>query len=376
MGHHGVIYRVWMGHFWQWHGRPSGSGSEVTDPSLPCPPEERALLNCGPVTEIGLSYGQQANNSAVSTSALASQLFNWQQTKIGQEGNGYPSIADRLSGSLERVTANMIRQLGAGALASGGVVNIVMPYLEPGQTGTFSARVELAWSDGTPGGDGRNTSLAPDRMTTANRCLVVETSRTDARVTITANELGFLQGTVEASLYEDEEDPEAACRNPRPKIGTVSMAFTTPGNISTGEFGSHVLNETMSGTLIHAQIQADLATQMLMPLQERSDFTEEFTIPTSPPTARQPRGATNPRSGGTVTTEPNTGAPQCSVVINRADYNAFARAVLASQDELGGPGVEPPQQLLGQFTEMAESGLINEVCKWAQAGRPSVWSLE
>lgn len=341
------------------------------EPEPDCGDEDRALFACSDQNSgfklIVGDYGELVRAQSAVT-ATGSMLYLAANVTRGSGPGGVEGVADTLHAILERraegVSAALMQQVmrGAGQDAglpmSGMVVSVHMDRLAPGQTGVFPARVEVAWSDETDGGEVDSVNAAATRPD-GNGCVVVERRQTNAQITITQNTEGFVIGSLNAQLFEPEPDAEKACRAPFRTVGVLDMSFAHPALIYADPSAIDV-----SRSILQSDIDLDLGAQFMLPLDDRSDVTADDLA--------QLAQAGGPLGGSRMSGIPESF--QCSVILLDKDYKAFAAAVWATQDVESATG-EERTIALSQIERMARSVLKPDVCAWALADRPWRWEL-
>ncbi|WP_326524337.1 hypothetical protein [Sphingomonas sp.] len=343
----------------------TSSSVVVYDPPEPgsgCDAEKRAVFECGDGFGFGLNVGDSAEAARAITASLASSGLVYLPAEItrGSGVDGKAEVADTFHRILEPrglpVSATTGSMMAPGGGASGMKISVSMPDLEPGQTGTFPARVEVNWHSDMDAGIVNSIDAAATEL--SNGCLHVVRRKTNAQMNITQNTPGFILGSLSARLFEDEQDAELACRQPIRSVGTIEIAFASPGVAR-----SDLEPVSFARAEIRGEIDRDIVAQQLLPMDERSDFdADELEWASS-----RSGGAAN-GAGATI------GAVSCQVRLTDQDRQAFAETVAAGYDAQDAPP-EIRRQLIGQIRAMADGPLRAHLCAWAAAGRPRTYSL-
>lgn len=333
------------------------------EPAPDCDAETQATLKCGNEMSVVLAYGQIADLTASGSSTGAILGHMYPQGQFTRED--YVSTGNAIqkalfaTGGLSKAAAGLA---ASGGLPGGASVKLTLPQLADGQTGTFPARVDVSWLDVDRKAEARVDSITAAKTRPDGQCTFVESKRSDAMVTITMNDHGGLVGTLTAQLYEENSDPESACRTPILSAGQLSLSFATPGVIYSGEGGYSFDTEHHAE---RAQSAQSIAMQVAMPMAERSDHLATWpdgvfpgTQPASTGPASQGRGSTGQCSAATITD---------------ADFIGFVRAVSAADGEE--PELMDPQAMAA-MRSMDRSMYAPMVCRWIAAGRPARFTVE
>ncbi len=333
------------------------------EPAVGCDAEAQATLQCGNEMTVVLAYGQIADLTAGSSSAGNILGHMYPQGQFTRED--YVSTGNAIqkalfeTGGLSRAAAGLA---SSGGLLGGASVKLSLPQLADGQTGTFPARVDIGWLDVATKAEASIASLTAAKTRSDGQCVFVESRRSDATVTITMNDHGGLVGTLNARLYEENPEPESACRTPILPAGQISLSFATPGVIYSGEGGYSFDTENYAERMQSAQ---SIAMQVAMPLAERSDHLETWPDGVFP--------GTQATSTGTAPSgRASTG--QCSTAtITDADFIGFVRAVSLADGEAPEP---MDARAMAAMRSMDRSMYAPMICGWIAAGRPARFTVD
>lgn len=225
----------------------------------PCDPDAAAIFECGDTMTISFTYGDMAN-IAMDMEAMRT-VVGMDRLPAAFSPEGGSSIADIIQAS--KGSGMIPGELDVARLMSGGLeggtVNIKMQRLEPDQSGTFPAQVTIDWA-GADGFAASAASLAPTRLQQAGECVVAETLRTTASVTIMQNNAGVLMGSVKAQFHEPNSDDLAACRMPYVAIGSAEFSFTLGGIVTVGNLGDYLVTTDQMQKTIEARLENAMAT--------------------------------------------------------------------------------------------------------------------
>jgi hypothetical protein len=343
---------------------------EPTQPNPSCEAEARAIFECGDEFGFALSLGDSAeiNRAAMNVILDRTSTFYLPASitrDTGPEGTSEdPDTLHHILGKLsDPVSQNFAQGFAQRNLGGGMSVSVSMQRLEPGQTGTFPARVEVGWADAS-GEEGLVDSLNEAEVETVNNCVVVKLRKTNAQVTIAQNGSGFLLGSLTANLFEPEPDDEKACRQPFARVGTLQVSFSNPGLVYVDR---QTLDLTRAQTRL--QIDADMVAQLTIPLEERSDLDADDIA-----RIRSGGGGQSGAQNGGASGASSSGAMQCPAMIMAGDDRQFAEAVWASLEASGAPGSQRDASI-NMIIGVARTGLSDQMCAWVQAGRPDKWEL-
>ncbi|WP_448659510.1 hypothetical protein ACPVPU_03345 [Sphingomonas sp. CJ99] len=328
-----------------------------------CEAEQRALLECGPLTGITVAFGDQAKFATTGAAMLDSIQLHYLAgsfTTPDQKTMG-DLLYDASQEEMAAVGAMTQRMAASGSYPSGSLIAIAMKQLADGETGTFPARMELLWGDGQPGEPGRPESVKPARTTASNDCVNVDSYALDAMVTITHNDAGALVGSASGRMWEENPDEETSCRQPYVMVGTVEVAFASPSQINLGTRELDLETRTVR----NAKIDESIIAQTRIPIEERSDVLGDEGAGTGGAGAGPGAGGDGSGGGSGVLA---TG--KCSAAsLTRNDLMGFIRAMISSDGE------PPTPEMEAQFASVDLAPYAPAICQWIAAGRPARFTL-
>lgn len=207
---------------------PNAASARRSDPSpeaqrearATCGPERLAADLCGPQTHISLSLGTRGSIAAAAVAGLARHELAQAVTRQAR-----PDAAGNvtLEGAL------------AAARQSFVSVKLSLPQIEPGFTGTVgNAEVVVEWQD-ERGVTGRLDNRGPRALVSG--CTpghpLAGMYAPSGRVTITYAGTDAIEGSFEATLYEDPHDGPGACDVVRRTAGRIAGSFTTAAALTS-----------------------------------------------------------------------------------------------------------------------------------------------
>lgn len=324
-------------------------------PPADCSPSDRAIFTCGDEQTFTVTYGDARKASReLEATSNAAMLYYLQGSFSNESVKSIGTVLNEREGDGASATARLSRV--AAGRAEGGTITIHMKRLAEGQTGTFPARLEFKWFDGNGGETGEVSSLTKGETSAAGDCIVVDTLRTNAKVTISANEAGFVIGSVSGELYEDNPDgDEAVCRDPIVSVGTIEAAFASPQQFLIGP-GDYEVD--LSRRLEQAEIDQDLVAQIQLPHEQRSDILETF----ADGLVRAP-----------VRAAPAAGAASATCSVQPTDEPLFIRTVALTYGATEPAMIAQVETMLKGLDRLV---FTMEMCRWIRAGRPATFELE
>lgn len=312
----------------------------------PCPPEERRAFACGPVMTVQLATGDVAVLSGAGSNMMSA--FTMFDLRPGAMDRDMGEVAsDAIPDQIEQFAAAMARYQQTGAAPEGLNVAIGFEPIEFGTTGTFPARVQVNWSDGTPMGIGALDSLGPYGGERYPNGCIGGTPPSQATVTITRHSPGMLVGSVSARLFEENEGDDA-CTRPYVEAGTFQASFATNGHFPPlrGENGGSV---EINNVWLERYALEDLSRlgQMMPGVQLASGTS----------------GGGTPVLGGDTQTGALRDCPQ------PGDIEAFIESLIAQLVAAGGNPADM-DQVREIYRGMPAEDLAESACDWIEQGRP------
>lgn len=312
----------------------------------PCPPEERRAFECGPVMTVQLATGDVAVMAGATHNMMSA--FNMFDLRPGAMDRDMGEVAsENIPGNIAQFTAAMAHYQQTGAAPEGLNVAVGFEPIEFGTTGTFPARVQVSWSDGTPMGIGALDSLGPHGSERYSNGCIGGTPPSQATVTITRHTPGMLVGSVSARLFEENQGDDA-CTRPYVDAGTFTASFATNGHFPPlrGEHGGSV---EINNVWLERYALEDLSriAQMMPGVQLASDTSGGGVF----------AGGAE-RDGAAIRECPQPG-----------DIEAFIESLIAQLVAAGGNPADM-DQVREIYRGMPPEDLADSACDWIEQGRP------